>query len=206
MKNLLYGIIISLILTTGTTGIAYLAGWDIASIGLFEYLGVFLSYVCTWLCVKRSIINFHVGILAVICYSILFYQLELYSSMLLQLYLLPVLVHGLWKWNKENDNTIQKVKIKTFTYIVLFSGVVTLITVLLDGKLPWMDSSIFFLSLIAQYLLIQKKIETWYVWAVVNIIAIITYFQAGAYLATLQYVAFLINAGYGYYEWKKGIR
>jgi nicotinamide mononucleotide transporter len=206
MKHTTQGIIISIILTFGTTGIAYIAGWDISSIGMFEYLGVFLSYVCTWLCVKRSVINFYVGILAVACYSVLFYQIELYSSMMLQLYMLPILIHGLTKWNKENDNSTQKVKFKTLSYIVLFSGIVTLITVLLDGKLPLMDSSIFFLSLIAQYLLIQKKVETWFVWAAVNVIAIITYFQAGAYLATLQYIAFLINAGYGYYEWKKGIK
>ncbi|MNW55213.1 Nicotinamide riboside transporter PnuC [compost metagenome] len=205
MKNVINGILIGLFLTGGTTLIAYLFGWSISEITIVEYLGVFTSYVSTWLCVKRSIFNFHFAIISVLLYSILFYTLGLYSSMTLQIVLLPILVHGLWLWIKNKDINVEKVSLKVLSLIVLGSSAITVLTVMLNGTLPLMDSSIFFLSLIAQYLLISKKIETWYVWAIVNVIAIITYFYAGAYLATLQYVLFLANTVYGYHEWKKGI-
>lgn len=205
MKNIISGVLIGLFLTAGTTLVAYLLGWDIAGITIVEYLGVFTSYASTWLCVKRSVYNFHFGAVSVLLYAALFYSLGLYSSMTLQIILFPILIHGLWLWVKNKDVTVEKVSFKVLSWIVIASTAITLFTVLLNGTLPFMDSSIFFLSLIAQYLLISKKIETWYVWAIVNVIAIMTYFYAGAYLATLQYVLFLANTVYGYYEWKKGL-
>lgn len=206
MKNVIQALIVAIIATVGTTGVAYLMGWDISQITALEYVAVATSYVSTWLCVKRSVYNFHFGIVSVILYSILFFGFHLYSSMTLQIILIPILVHGLYLWTKNKEQTVDRVNLKILGLIVLVSAVITLTTVLLDGTLPFMDSAIFFLSLIAQYLLIAKKVETWVVWAVVNVIAIITYFHAGAYLATLQYVLFLANTLYGYYEWKKAMR
>lgn len=205
-KTTFIGVIIGILLTASTTFIAYLLKWDISQITWIEYAGVATSYVSTWLCVKRSVHNFHFGIVAVILYSILFYSLGLYSSMVLQIVLIPILIHGLILWNKNKEQKVEKVKFKTLGLIFIASIAITCLTLLLNGTMPIMDSSIFFLSLIAQYLLIAKKVETWFVWAIVNVIAIITYFYAGAYLATLQYVLFLGNTVYGYIEWKRAMK
>lgn len=206
MKNVTIGVIIGITLTALTTLIAYLFNWDISQITWIEYLAVATSYVSTWLCVKRSIYNFHFGIVSVILYSVLFFNFGLYSSMSLQIVLIPILIHGLVLWTKNKEQQVDKVNLKVLGLIVLASAIITTITILFNGTLPFMDSTIFFLSLIAQYLLIAKKVETWIVWAIVNVIAIITYFQAGAYLATLQYVLFLGNTIYGYIEWKKAMK
>ena len=162
-----------------------------------------MSYASTWLCVKQSVYNFYFAILAVISYSILFYSLDLFASMSLQLILLPILIVGLYQWYTKKESKTTSASLKTIINIVILSLITTGITLIFSGKLPLLDSTIFFLSLIAQYLLILKKVETWLVWIIVNVISIYVYYQSGAYLATLQYVLFLLNAFYGYYEWKK---
>jgi nicotinamide mononucleotide transporter len=55
-------------------------------------------------------------------------------------------------------------------------------------------------------LLDQKKIETWSLWIIVNIISIITYWQAGLPLISMQYVFFLVNTVYGAISWSKTMK
>lgn len=69
----------------------------------------------------------------------------------------------------------------------------------------WNDSLILVLSLLAQLLLDNKRIETWFVWVLVNLIAIYTYFNQELFIVTLQYVFFLANTIYGWYSWRKSM-
>ncbi len=55
----------------------------------------------------------------------------------------------------------------------------------------------------AQFMLDNKKLENWGVWAVMNCFAIYTYFAAGLALVGFQYIFFLLNVFYGYYMWNK---
>ncbi len=85
-------------------------------------------------------------------------------------------------------------------------GAVLLILRLLDASLPVPDTAILILTMLAQFLLDNKKIETWAVWAVVNVLAIWTYSEAGLPLVAFQYFFFLINTLYGWQQWGRSIR
>ncbi len=56
-------------------------------------------------------------------------------------------------------------------------------------------------SILAQFLLDNKKMETWLIWTIVNVFAIYTYVNAGLSLVAFQYVFFLLNAFYGLWVW-----
>ena len=49
---------------------------------------------------------------------------------------------------------------------------------------------------------VEKKIENWIVWAVVNVVSIWFYFQGELYLVALQYVFFLFNTAFGFARWR----
>ena len=78
-----------------------------------------------------------------------------------------------------------------------------LIVNLAGGTLATTDSVILVGTMLAQFLLDNKKIENWAVWAVVNVFAIYTYFSAGLTLAGFQYIFFLANTVYGYVMWQR---
>ena len=61
-------------------------------------------------------------------------------------------------------------------------------------------------TLLAQFLLDNKKLENWIVWAVVNVFAIYTYATSGLPLVAFQYVFFLANTAYGYVSWRRSWR
>lgn len=71
------------------------------------------------------------------------------------------------------------------------------------GTLPWTDGLILAGSILAQFLLDNKKIENWYVWFLVDAIAIWEYWVTGLQLVSIQYVLFLLNAVYAYLVWRR---
>jgi len=75
----------------------------------------------------------------------------------------------------------------------------------LGGAMAWTDATVLAGTILAQFLLDNKKLENWFVWAIVNIFAIYTYATAGLALAALQYVFFLGNTIYGYISWKRSM-
>jgi nicotinamide mononucleotide transporter len=89
----------------------------------------------------------------------------------------------------------------TFTVAVWF--ILNYITNSMNATLPVTDSAILILSILAQSLLDQKKIETWAIWFAVNVFAIYTYYNSELYMVALQYVVFLMNTLYGTYAWIK---
>ena len=116
--------------------------------------------------------------------------------------------YGWFRW-KSDDNTrpVRRVEAKWIPVYVLttaaFYGGVLFLVNLAGGTLAATDTVILIGTMLAQFLLDNKRIETWYVWMIVNVFAIYTYFTAGLALAAFQYVFFLANTFYGLYMWKQ---
>lgn len=212
MKDVLVSFVIAFVLTAFSYGLGIQLDW-IKDIPWLEAASVFTSYSCTYLCVRESQWNFPVGIVSVTLLGILFFDIKLYSSAVLSLYLIPVLLVGWRMWRKGGEDKLVVTTIKwnlndSAFWVILVGGtyvVLWVITNYLGAKLSMTDSAILVLSILAQYLLTAKKIETWLVWVMVNVLAIYTYFTAEAYLVGVQYVLFLANTAYGYHTWKRSM-
>jgi nicotinamide mononucleotide transporter len=76
----------------------------------------------------------------------------------------------------------------------------------LGGTFAAADSVILVGSVLAQFLLDNKKVETWVVWFAVDIVAIWLYFASGLAIAGLQYVLFLVTAVLGFWQWWLALR
>lgn len=201
----------SLIVATVLTAASYIVGLQmkwITDVNWLEAFAVFTSYSCTYLCVKQSRINYPIGAISVAALSLLFYNQGLYSSMVLNIYLFPTLIWGWFRWGR--DEVTRPVTRVSFAWwpVYLFLTVsvwYTLVTIteLMGAAQAPLDSSILALSILAQFLLDQKKMENWAVWFIINVIAIFTYWQAGLEIVSIQYVFFLLNTAYGHYSWKR---
>lgn len=211
IKKLLTSFAIALILT----GITYLSGiyfnW-ITELNWIEIAAVFTSYSCTYLCVVQTRWNYIVGAISVTLLSIVFFQLGLYSSMALNIYLLPTLIYGWYRWKADIDTrpvTYIDWKKYGWIYVLLTAvtyGLVIWVTSIFGATLPILDSAILCLSILAQFMLDNKKLENWIVWSIVNVISIWLYFSTGAFFLGVQFVFFLLNSFYGFYKWKISIK
>lgn len=178
---------------------------------VLETAAVLTSFACTYLCVMQSRHNYIIGVVTTFLYSILFYQASLIGSMALNIYLIPTLIYGWFIWGP--DDQTKKVEHVLVRNLPLYIGA-TVLTYLgavvvvsgFGGEMAALDSWILIGTILAQYLLDRKKIETWAVWVAVNIVSMYVYWNAELYLVFLQYVFFLGNTMFGAYMWNRSMK
>lgn len=206
------GILEALALATLITGVLLVAQtlFTETPINWFETAAVFFSFGSTWLCTRQVRFNYVFGVIATILLSYVFFSSNLLGSMALNLYLIPTVVIGWFMWGK--DTKTRPVMHVTAKASLLYAGFTALtwagafLTIrALGGSMGALDGWLLVGSILAQYLLDRKKIETWMVWVAVNVVSIYVYFNSGLYLLAAQFAFFLANAIYAYFQWRKDL-
>ena len=67
---------------------------------------------------------------------------------------------------------------------------------------PYLDSFVTVVSIIATYLMVQKKIECWLAWLLADVVATYLYLTKGIVLVGLEYFAFCLIAAFGFWRWR----
>ena len=130
--------------------------------------------------------------------------------MALNIYLIPTVIYGWFIWGRdENSKPVEHVKPKNLIFYLLataitWAGAYWIITAL-SGQMAPLDGWLLVGTVLAQFLLDRKKIETWIVWVLVNVVSVYVYFNAGLYLLAAQFVLFLINAIVAWFQWRKSM-
>lgn len=192
-----------------------------------EFFGTILNIATVWLLVKKNILNWPVGIVAVLLFGALFYQLQLYADLFEQVYFL---VSGFWGWYawskaKPPKDKVEKIEVKRNSmkanifwafgitgFTLLGAWAMSNINVWLPqyfpepASLPLLDVFTTVMSFAAQIMLIQRRLENWALWILVDIIGIGLYWYKGVPFVALLYVLFLILATNGLITWNKTYR
>ena len=215
MSNTMFHTLMSVFIATVLTAISYCAGLQfhfIKEINWLEVFSVWTSYSCTYLCVVQSRINYPIGAVSVAALCALFWTQSLYSSMILQIYLFPAMLYGWFRWGKDDDTRpVTRVGFDWWlaAYIAVPAIVYTICyysTTSLGGVGTQWDSAILVLSILAQFLMDNKKIENWIIWLIVDIISVILYWNQGLQVLSIQMGLFGFNAIWGFYEWYKTMK
>lgn len=188
-------------------------------VNLIGFLSLITGVICVVLTAKGHISCYYWGIINIVTYIYIAYLSSFYGEVMLNfLYYLPMQFIGIYLWNKniENVNGIIKAKgmtIKQILILFLLSlvSVVAYAFVLkfLNGSLPLVDSASTVLSVIAMYLSVKLYKEQWLLWIIVNIVSIYMWSialirgQENSLLMIVMWSAYLVNAIYGYYNWRK---
>ena len=187
-------------------------------ISYVELIGTFFGLVSVYFASKANILTWGTGIVNEVFLFILFFQVQLYADMFLQVYFFIVTLYGWYKWNAKTSEN--KISVTSFRNKIFLAAII-LIGTLISGFLftnihlylptyfkiqaayPFTDSFVMVSSIVATVLLAKKKIESWYLWIVVDLVCVVLYFKKGVYFLSLEYFIFLGLASYGLYHWKK---
>ena len=216
MKQFLQSIAIGIFLATLSFFVARMLGWEF-DFSWLEYTAVASSYSCTWLCVKQSRWNYPIGIFTTFLYSILLYKWEMPALAIFNLYLVFSLIYGYFRWGPE-DNPLTVTDLKADKWLLGYVGLgigIYLLLMFIGTAVTWfgmeplvmsnLDVTAAVLSGVAQFMLDNKRRQTWIVWAVVNVISIYLFYTQGLYLVLFQYIMFLGNTVYGWVSWTKSM-
>ncbi|MEJ7661534.1 MAG: nicotinamide riboside transporter PnuC [Hymenobacter sp.] len=75
-----------------------------------------------------------------------------------------------------------------------------------DSTFPHWDSFTTGTSIAAQFLLMRKRLENWWLWLLVDIIYVPILWVKHLYPTSLLYALYLGLAAYGYWEWRRDMR
>lgn len=191
-------------------------------IGIIATLTGILNVV---LVAKGSMINYAFGIVNTILYTIIAYKAGYGGDFVTFLfYYIPLQFVGIYAWKNhiEEDTNLDDVKhmnaIQMLACVVLLI-IGTYVTMLLlpvitelfnmpVNKLPFVDAFTTFAGIFAGILMLKRYTEQWYIWIFVNIGSVIMWVtligkEDSAVAMVVMWSAYLINAIYGAYNWKK---
>ncbi len=70
-----------------------------------------------------------------------------------------------------------------------------------DAYAPFIDSLVLTFSILAQFLLMRRRVETWWCWLIVNTIAVPLYLSRDLVLTAAFYAAYWVNACVAMRRW-----
>ncbi len=96
-----------------------------------EFLGTVMYLWSVWLISKRNILTWPIGIVSVLFYMVLFYQIRLYSDTIEQVYYLGASIFGWWVWNKspKENGKITDVNFSKPIIIILWVVITLIISI-----------------------------------------------------------------------------
>ena len=186
-----------------------------------ELIGTSFGLASVYFASRANILTWVTGIVNEAFLFILFFQVQLYADMFLQVYFFIVTLYGWYKWNaKTVENRISEIssRNKLFLAAIILAGTLGsgfLINNIhlylphyfrIQAAYPFIDSFVMVSSIIATILLAKKKIENWYLWIAVDLVCFVLYFRKGVYFLSLEYFIFLGLATYGLYHWRKQLK
>lgn len=190
-----------------------------------EFFGTVAGAIAVFLSAKANVWSWPIGIINVTLFFFLFFQVQLYPDMFLQVFFFITNILGWWRWKNPNlneEDKKQELKISTMpitSWIIFF--LIGLVGTILFGQLaknlhdlfpilfnnpsafPYTDSFVTVMSIVATYLMVQKKVECWLIWILVDAIACYLYFSKGIKFVGIEYVVFCALAAYGFWSWKR---
>lgn len=163
---------------------------------------------------RNSVHTWWTGIVGCALFALLFWQTRLYADVLLQVFFVGASIVGWWFWSRHGDRAALPIGqtpprlLARFGMGAAVAAVAygTLLHRFTDAYAPFADSAVLALSVLAQLLLMRRRIETWPIWLLVNTIAVPLYASRGLTLTAVLYAGYWVNALVAWRHWLRLFR
>lgn len=163
---------------------------------------------------RNSIHTWWTGMIGCMLFARLFWGTQLYADAVLQGFFIAASAVGWWQWSSRDGHPappIRRTASVTLLWLAL-AGVVatigygTMLHVFTDAYAPFADSAVLAISVVAQLLLMARRVESWPAWLLVNTIAVPLYATRGLTLTAVLYTVYWVNALIAWRYWSRQLR
>ena len=183
----------------------------------FEYLAVFAGIASVWYSRAENILVYPVGLINTIIYIYISFEGHLLGEATVNLYYTIMSISGWYMWTRKDQRKetllhvtysnkkdwVQQIAFFAFFYISIFAALTYFKTAFFDGVIPWADAFASATAFTGMWLMTKKKVESWYWWIATNIASVPLYFVKHLVFTSVYYVALLVMAVFGLFEWMK---
>ena len=163
---------------------------------------------------QGNILTFVFGFAQVGTYTYLCVQERFYAEIALNIFYFITMIYGVYVWKRRltDDDSLQiqpRRLSKRLTPVLIIS--VVLLSLLVgwllqrytDDPQPYLDAFTTVPAIVAQLLMVLAFREQWYIWMLVDVLALIMWLRAGNYCMAAQYFFWCANCVYGYVQWTR---
>ena len=186
---------------------------------LIDLISSILGLTCVFLAGRNSKYNFWVGYLYTAALFFLFWNRNLYASLLLQPMSLAINVMGHYRWThpKASETSVDDAKALKVTMLTWAERGYALLSIIVVASLwgwildtlfpadphPYLDTVVTVLILLAQLLSALKKWECWVIWLLVNITQLVLHISVGNVFMPIVSGLYLLNGLWSLSTWMK---
>ena len=178
---------------------------------LLEVAANAVATVSILLAGRNSVHTWWTGIVGCTLFVALFWTTQLYADVLLQAFFVLTSIVGWWNWSERGRAValpIRRTPKPTLAWMAAGATVAAvaygaLLHRFTDAYAPFADSAVLAISVLAQLLLMRRRIETWPAWLLVNTIAVPLYASRGLTLTAVLYAVYWINALVAWWHWSR---
>lgn len=159
---------------------------------------------------RNNIHTWWIGIIGCALFAWVFFEARLYADVTLQAFFILTSIYGWWKWLHGNEGRQLPVRFSA-PRLLLASGAGAAAVALgygwlllrfTDAYAPFLDSVVLAFSVLGQLLMMERRVENWWAWLLVNTIAVPLYASRGLHVTAVLYAAFWINAIVSLVKWR----
>ena len=180
-----------------------------------EWIAAIAGAVSVYLSARENIWSWPTAIVNVALYTIVFRREGLYSDMGLQVVYLVLSIYGWYEWLHGGTNrgalTVSRATPRQWMIAIpialIFWLALARTTASLPGvALPYLDSGLTTMSLVAQWMMTRKILENWALWIVADIVYVPMYVYKRLPVTAALYLIFLALAVIGLRAWWRSYR
>jgi len=186
------------------------------AMSVWEWFGTVFGIAGVVLTARRSVLCWPAWLVSIIAYGVFFTQIKLYADATLQIFFLITSVVGWLAWHKDKAGDAEAELPVTWTptrerwaylglTLIASSGIGLVFDRFTDAHVPYWDAGCAGISVAAQILMMKRRIESWHLWVVVDVVYTALYATKGAWLTVILYAIFAVIAVGGLREWRKSV-
>ena len=190
---------------------------DIGNTRWFEYLAVFSGIISVFYSRKENVLVYPTGLVNTIIYIYISFNGHLLGEATVNFYYTIMSIVGWYMWSKKDTTNNPALHITMSTtkewlthltffaifYLTFFAALTYFKKMFFDGVIPWADAFASATAFTGMWLMVKKKVESWYWWIATNIASIPLYFVKHYVFSSVYYIILLVMAVFGLFSWIK---
>ncbi len=191
--------------------------YEIRSYDFIELVSILSIIICAFLGFKENIYAYPLALISTVIFIFLKIDNELIGDAVLYIYYVFILIYGWMQWRKRDRRKHRIIRVTASTkkeiiiqiviagllYLLIFTAYHFLNTFFSPDVIPWADAFIITAAFIAIWLFTRKKIECWYWWVMVTLLASILFFIKHYIFLSLFFAVLIFLSVKGHNKWTR---